>query len=1118
MASEIAFPVGLLHQRLDSGHVLTECLFHPDLSRLAADRERGVAAVAKNLEDSLPRLNPAELYRRRLGTAGAGAWVALTLDPPRPSLAWREPVRLRFPVVTWQHGEEAALARVPGLGIEVIAPTADDLPKLIESEIVAALRRSGDSATLARLAWRQRAWKFKVEWRSLSVSLPTLKQRAQREEGEAGEEKKPVLEQVATLMNGARLPRAYEAEAAVAAVADALTAPRPQSVLLIGPGGVGKTAAFRELVVRRANFQLGSTPFYQTSGARIVAGQCGFGMWQERCTDLVREAAKKRAVLHLGNLVELMEVGKSEHNQTGIAGFLRPAIARGELLCVAECTPEQLPMIEREDPQLVDAFRQVQVEEPDAARGRAILDRFASDWRRDGRQLTPAALDAIDRLHRRYATYSAFPGRPIRFLTDLRKDGDRGTTVHEADVLAAFTRETGLPRVLLDPAVPLDVDETRAWFGRRVMGQPEAVDLVTDLLATVKAGLTRPNRPIASLLFVGPTGVGKTEMAKALAEFLFGSKDRLTRFDMSEYADPVAVRRLAGSAFGGEGLLTAKVREQPFCVLLLDEFEKAHPSFFDLLLQALGEARLTDAGGRLADFRNAVIVLTSNLGAESFRAGSPGFGSAAADAGGSKQHFLREVEKFLRPELFNRLDRLVPFAPLDAATIEHVARREWDQVLARDGVRFRGVKVTAADGVVPRLAARGFDPRYGARPLKRAIERDVLAPVAHQMNRYSADLALDVTVGLAGDGLTAAVKPRQEAGKAVAAVQRAGEAGRAAQAAVRLRRLHQLLEKSSTVRDLENDVYQLTEVEKAVTVKQLRKKGVTTGEQLKLARLGRLREVQAEVHRQRREATELEDATLVAFHSQAPPDPAVAARLTKATADWDGLLVRLYRASNPGTAALTLALFSESRDWLFVLAAAYVEVARGRGLGVTAVQYVVARPAEAPDDLKPPKPPGEPEEVARAWDKDFLIEVRKGRPLRLTLQRDLLPVPFVPDDLNARAIGVGLEIAGDETTPRFATEAGLHVFRLLAPPEGVSPDVLVETESGPLDEYLPPEGIERRGGIGARPPRRIYAEDRGRIVDPVHDSSAPWDRGLVEPTAAFTALNLRAELMRLVLE
>src|SRR5262249_30690931 len=188
-----------------------------------------------------------------------------------------------------------------------------------------------------------------------------------------------------------------------------------------------------------------------------------------------------------------------------------------------------------------------------------------------------------------------------------------------------FTRETGLPRFLLEDAVRLDLKATRDRFARRVIGQPEAVDLVVDLLATVKAGLTRPHKPIASLLFIGPTGVRKTEMAKALADFLFGDPGRLTRLDMSEYADPAAVQRLIGGGFGAEGVLTSRIREQPFAVVLLDEFEKAHPLLFDLLLQVLGEGRLTDAAGRLADFCNAMVILTSNLGAESFQQGAFGF-------------------------------------------------------------------------------------------------------------------------------------------------------------------------------------------------------------------------------------------------------------------------------------------------------------------------------------------------------------------------------------------------------------------------------------------------------------------------------------------------------------
>ena len=276
-----------------------------------------------------------------------------------------------------------------------------------------------------------------------------------------------------------------------------------------------------------------------------------------------------------------MEVGKSEYNQTGLAGFLRPAIARGELLCVAECTPEQLPLIEREDPQLVDAFRQFKVEEPDARRGRIILDAL--------RQRRPQGRP------RRAAGGASTPSTGCTAGTPPTRPSPAGRCGSSTTCAATATARCRPPPPTCSPPSPArpacrascSTRTSRStwrrpgdWFARRVIGQAEAVDLVVDLLATVKAGLTRPNRPIASLLFIGPTGVGKTEMAKALAEFLFGSKDRLTRFDMSEYADPLAVGRLVGrgvrrrGAAHGQGPRAAvlraaarRVREGPPVVL-----------------------------------------------------------------------------------------------------------------------------------------------------------------------------------------------------------------------------------------------------------------------------------------------------------------------------------------------------------------------------------------------------------------------------------------------------------------------------------------------------------------------------------------------------------------------
>ncbi|MDB5307399.1 MAG: ATP-dependent Clp protease ATP-binding subunit [Gemmataceae bacterium] len=1182
MAAEIVFPIGLVHRKVGPGAVLTEPLFFPELARLAATRALAGESARRTLADLVVGLPPGDLMRRRGvarpagGTGGARPHTFdLVIPPPRTNEAWREPVTLRFHAVVWDHppgpadpaGAGLVLARVAELGIEVIADPKDDLDTVLRREALSALRRLNLSTGLKPLAGVQTTSGFRVEWVDVTTPIPTLKERAARAETGDGGEKKSVLRKVATALTPDRLDPAFEVDEVVRQVAESLTAKPPQSVLLIGPSGVGKTAAVRELVRRRGEFHLGATPFFQTSGARLVAGQTGFGMWEQRCQEVIKEAAKKRAVLHVGPLVELMEVGKNECNHSGIATFLRPAVARGDLLCVAECTPEQIPLIEKQDPQLLDTFRHVAVEEPDVARGKMILSRFAATVvpagarvppdasrkelmraRRRARRpatrglkdrpLDPAALAAIDRLHRRYATYSAYPGRPLRFLENLIRDGADGTPITEPEVYAGFTRETGLPRALVDPAVPLDLAETRSWFAARVVGQPDAVDLVVSLLATVKAGLTRPNRPIASLLFIGPTGVGKTEMAKALAEFLFGSRDRLTRFDMSEYADPVAVRRLVGGAFGSEGLLTAKVREQPFSVLLLDEVEKADPSVFDLLLQALGEARLTDAGGRLADFRNTVVILTSNLGAEAYQTGSTGFAGGPPTAAEAREHFGRAVEQFLRPEMFNRLDRIVSFAPLGAGTIRRIADREWHKVLGRDGVRFRGLTVGTSPALLDHLAAVGFDPRYGARPLKRAMERELLAPLARQLNRHGGDVPLSAEVGVSDGRPAVTVRPIPGA-KPRSFREPTDPVGALAAAVQHLRRWHQLAETSSVVRELANDVYQLGLVEQRVFKKQARKKPLSRFDQETLARLGRLREVADEVRRQREAVFALEDEAVIAFHAGAGPPPADLARqLADANRDWDRLLLKLYGLSG-GPQAVTLAVFSEHRGHLGEFAAAYHELARRGKLSVDVCRYALpgteADPGPPPRPVvPPPRPPAplrtpmpragraDPEPAAdlpeTVWSQDRLYLMTAGPPKEL-LRRVMMPpgAPLAP--LPAGTVGVGLAIGGTGAHVRFGGEAGLHKIVVAEATDGASPDALVVATPEPLVQYRPPEAIVRRGAIKADRPRRVYDLGKGEVDD--LELEEMWTNlwgELPDRLAPLIDANARARLIQLIVE
>ncbi len=513
--------------------------------------------------------------------------VKLTLDEPDSLPLWTEPLELRFDVLAWQNGE-ARIARVPALNIEVVATGKDDLDAMLLLHIRAALARNKWAESLRALMRSQRCEEITLE--NFTV-VPQLLQPREAAKAQGEEVAASVLSQIGVDLVKQLPAEAYETHATVARLADFLGGDSPASVLLVGPTGVGKTAAFNQLVRERIKHKL-EKPFWATSGSRLVAGQSGYGMWQQRCDGLRREASKTGAIIHLGSLMELIDVGKAEGLEQGVGGFLRPYIARGELLCVVECTPEQLPLIERMEPQLLNVFQQVRVEEPTPKQALAILRQSADALTkapvvapRKGKkgtrgwspvppaELSDDGLDKLTRLHRRFATYSAWPGRPLRFLHNLIRDAEPETTLSARDVTAAFSRETGLPLSMLDEDAELKLDELREFFAKRLIAQDRAIDLVVDLLATFKAGLSRPKKPLASYLFIGPTGVGKTEMARTLAEYLFGDRNKLSRFDMSEFADASSVRRLIAGKHG-EGVLTARVREQPFAVILFDEFEK----------------------------------------------------------------------------------------------------------------------------------------------------------------------------------------------------------------------------------------------------------------------------------------------------------------------------------------------------------------------------------------------------------------------------------------------------------------------------------------------------------------------------------------------------------------
>jgi ATP-dependent Clp protease ATP-binding subunit ClpC len=276
---------------------------------------------------------------------------------------------------------------------------------------------------------------------------------------------------------------------------------------------------------------------------------------------------------------------------------------------------------------------------------------------------------------------------------------------------------------------------------KRVIGQDEAVHAVSESIRRARAGLKDPRRPIGSFVFLGPTGVGKTELAKALAEFMFDDEDAIVRLDMSEYMERFAVSRMIGAPPGyigyeEGGQLTEAVRRRPYRVILLDEIEKAHPDVFNILLQILEDGRLTDAAGRVVDFKNTVVIMTSNLGGQAVRSSAPlGFtnGAQTADFARTREQMLSELRRAFRPELLNRIDEVVVFHPLTREQIERIVDLMLDRV--REQLRERNISLDATEAARALLATEGFDPQYGARPLRRTIQRLVENPIARGILR-----------------------------------------------------------------------------------------------------------------------------------------------------------------------------------------------------------------------------------------------------------------------------------------------------------------------------------------------------------------------------------------------
>lgn len=515
-----------------------------------------------------------------------------------------------------------------------------------------------------------------------------------------------------------------------------------QGGLLVGEPGVGKSAtityfarqmqrAERErLKLQRTNRR---TPreerqplFWLSSGGRLIAGMQYLGQWQARVERVIAELSDTGAMIVFENLRDLLTLGSGSPRDS-LGAFMLPYVKSGQLRLMAESSPQELDVCRRLLPSFIDALPIIRMPSLSPTAETAILKQLAElDAKNRKSSFDPAIPQTIQRWTAQYQRHASPPGPAVEFLRALQANKPARLEMEQA--VSLFLKRTGLPEVLLRHELTLEREEVAAALRREVIGQEQACFAAAGLVTRIKSAMNDPQRPFGCMLLCGPTGVGKTQLAKSLAHYLFGHADvstPLVRLDMSEYAGVAAGHRFLLDGEGQPADWIQKIRMRPLSVLLLDEIEKAGTEVFDILLSLLDEGRLTDRMGRTTSFRNSLVLMTSNLG-----------GSVPATAGFGEStgpNYLSEVRRAFRPEFFNRLDQVITFRPLTPNMIEQITRKELRDLNLRDGMVRQGLTLEFTDRLVTHLSQVGFDAKLGARPLQRTIESLLVAPLAKWM-------------------------------------------------------------------------------------------------------------------------------------------------------------------------------------------------------------------------------------------------------------------------------------------------------------------------------------------------------------------------------------------------
>lgn len=531
-------------------------------------------------------------------------------------------------------------------------------------------------------------------------------------------------------------------EVEIERVVQILSRRKKNNPILIGEPGVGKSAIVEGLALRIVGNEAGALAgkrIITLDVASMVAGTTYRGQFEERMKSVLQELQRHpEVILFIDEIHTIIGAGNAQ-GSLDAANILKPALARGEVQCIGATTTNEYRTSIEKDGALERRFQKVVVRPTTPEETLSILNRLSEHYAEYHHVIYPEeTLQAAVGLAERYITDRAFPDKAIDVMDEagaraharVKAVGDEPQepyTITVDDIASVVSMMSGVPVQRVQKAETERLRTMDETLRKRVIGQDEAVNTIVRAIRRSRLGLRDPRRPIGTFFFLGPTGVGKTYLAQCLAEEMFGSRDAVIRFDMSEYMEKHTVSLLVGAPPGyvaheDGGKLTEAVRRKPYSIVLFDEIEKAHPDIFNILLQVLDEGRLTDRQGHVVDFRNTIIILTSNVGTrqlKEFGAGI-GFGVSDMDTKTSNQMLLKALQKTFPPEFLNRIDNVITFQPLTRDALARIVNIE--VALLQERLRKTGHQLVLTPEVTMQLTEKAYDPQNGARPVKRAIQ------------------------------------------------------------------------------------------------------------------------------------------------------------------------------------------------------------------------------------------------------------------------------------------------------------------------------------------------------------------------------------------------------------